>query len=129
MLLLRNHKLKLENDVVEEPPVEELKKVEDVASKEDTVNEIEDRGSDDETRKAKEWVQQKASSQVDYANAAMRQLKVENADIRAEMKASKLSASESVTTCLEVAKRERSVLKMDVVESVNDEHVVEEVEK
>ncbi|KAL9273607.1 MND1-interacting protein 1-like protein [Drosera capensis] len=53
----------------------------------------------------------KASSQVDRANAAVRQLEVENAEIRAEMEASKLSASESVTTCLEVAKREKKCLK------------------
>ncbi|GAB2209587.1 hypothetical protein Droror1_Dr00026805, partial [Drosera rotundifolia] len=80
-----------------------MKKAWDVASKEDTVNEIED--------------------------LAVRQLEVENAEIRAEMEASKLSASESVTTCFEVGKRERSVLKVDVAESVNDEHVDEEVEK
>ncbi|GAB2273604.1 hypothetical protein Dimus_008391 [Dionaea muscipula] len=53
----------------------------------------------------------KASSQVDHANGAVRQLEVENAEIRAEMEASKLSASESVTTCLEVAKREKKCLK------------------
>ncbi|GAB4834717.1 hypothetical protein Ancab_032980 [Ancistrocladus abbreviatus] len=53
----------------------------------------------------------KASSQVDRANAAVRQLEIENAEIRAEMEASKLSASESVTTCLEVAKREKKCLK------------------
>ncbi|XP_021765698.1 MND1-interacting protein 1-like [Chenopodium quinoa] len=53
----------------------------------------------------------KASSEVDRANAAVRQLEVENAEIRAEMEASKLSASESVTTCLEVAKREKKCLK------------------
>ncbi|CAO2819536.1 unnamed protein product [Amaranthus hypochondriacus] len=53
----------------------------------------------------------KASSQVDRANAAVRQLEIENAEIRAEMEASKLSASESVTTCLEVARREKKYLK------------------
>ncbi|MBA0825507.1 hypothetical protein Goarm_022085, partial [Gossypium armourianum] len=53
----------------------------------------------------------KASGQVDRANAAVRRLETENAEIRAEMEASKLSASESVTTCLEVAKRERKCLK------------------
>ncbi|KAL2901490.1 MND1-interacting protein 1 [Bienertia sinuspersici] len=53
----------------------------------------------------------KASSQVDRANASVRRLEVENAEIRAEMEASKLSASESVTTCLEVAKREKKCLK------------------
>ncbi|KAJ8754421.1 hypothetical protein K2173_002872 [Erythroxylum novogranatense] len=53
----------------------------------------------------------KASSQVDRANAAVRRLETENAEIRAEMEASKLSASESVTTCLEVARREKKCLK------------------
>ncbi|KAE8661872.1 MND1-interacting protein 1 [Hibiscus syriacus] len=53
----------------------------------------------------------KASGQVDRANAAVRRLETENAEIRAEMEASKLSASESVTTFLEVAKREKKCLK------------------
>ncbi|GER57541.1 actin-depolymerizing factor [Striga asiatica] len=52
-----------------------------------------------------------ASGQVDRANAATRKLETENAEIRAEMEASKLSASESVTTCLEVVKREKKCLK------------------
>ncbi|KAK6935002.1 PIR2-like, helical domain [Dillenia turbinata] len=53
----------------------------------------------------------KASGQVDRANAAVRRLETENAEIRAEMEASKLSAAESVTACLEVAKREKKCLK------------------
>ncbi|KAI3691746.1 hypothetical protein L6452_31548 [Arctium lappa] len=53
----------------------------------------------------------KASGQVDRANLAVRRLEVENAEIRAEMEASKLSASESVTMCLEVARREKKYLK------------------
>ncbi|KZV36272.1 RING/U-box superfamily protein isoform 1 [Dorcoceras hygrometricum] len=53
----------------------------------------------------------KASGQVDRANAAVRKLETENAEIRAEMQAAKLSASESVATCLEVAKREKKFLK------------------
>ncbi|KAJ4958168.1 hypothetical protein NE237_025279 [Protea cynaroides] len=53
----------------------------------------------------------KASGQVDRANTAVRRLETENAEIRAEMEASKLSASESVTTCLEVARREKKCLK------------------
>ena len=52
-----------------------------------------------------------ASSQVDRANAAVRHLEIENAEIRAEMEASKLSASESMKACLEVAKREKKCLK------------------
>ncbi|KAL3497757.1 hypothetical protein ACH5RR_040489 [Cinchona calisaya] len=53
----------------------------------------------------------KASGQVDRANAAVRKLETENAEIRAEMEASKLSASESVNSCLEAAKREKKFLK------------------
>ncbi|XP_075508579.1 MND1-interacting protein 1-like [Primulina tabacum] len=53
----------------------------------------------------------KASGQVDRANAAVRKLETENAEIKAEMQAAKLSASESVATCLEVAKREKKFLK------------------
>lgn len=53
----------------------------------------------------------KASARVDRANAAVRKLETENAEMRAEMEASKLSASESVKTCLEVAKREKKCLK------------------
>lgn len=53
----------------------------------------------------------KASGQVDRANAAVRRLETENAEIRAELEASKLSASESVSSCLEVAKREKRSLK------------------
>ncbi|KAE9613102.1 hypothetical protein Lal_00027375 [Lupinus albus] len=53
----------------------------------------------------------KASAQVDQANAAVRKLEIENAEIKAEMEASKLSASESVTACLQVAKREKKCLK------------------
>ncbi|KAL3635533.1 hypothetical protein CASFOL_020080 [Castilleja foliolosa] len=52
-----------------------------------------------------------ASVEVDKTNAAVRKLETENAEIRAEMEASKLSASESVTMCLEVAKREKKCLK------------------
>ncbi|KAL6502302.1 hypothetical protein OROHE_024580 [Orobanche hederae] len=52
-----------------------------------------------------------ASGEVDNANAAVRKLETENAEIRAEMEASKLSASESITVCLEVAKREKKCLK------------------
>ncbi|XP_051151536.1 MND1-interacting protein 1-like [Andrographis paniculata] len=52
-----------------------------------------------------------ANTRVDRANAAVRKLEIENAEIRAEMEASKLSASESVATCLEVAKREKKCLK------------------
>ncbi|KAM7491104.1 hypothetical protein LguiA_034025 [Lonicera macranthoides] len=52
-----------------------------------------------------------ASGQVDSANSAVKKLETENAEIRAEMEASKLSASESVKACLDIAKREKKCLK------------------
>ncbi|KAE9607389.1 hypothetical protein Lal_00026579 [Lupinus albus] len=52
-----------------------------------------------------------ASVEVDRANVAVRTLEQENAEIRAEMEASKLSASETTTACKEVAKREKKLLK------------------
>ncbi|KAH7514387.1 hypothetical protein FEM48_Zijuj11G0084400 [Ziziphus jujuba var. spinosa] len=75
----------------------------------------------------------KASGQVDRANAAVRRLETENAEIRAEMEASKLSAAESVTTCLEVAKREKKCLKKLLAwerqKSRLQEEIAEEKEK
>ncbi|XP_031483751.1 MND1-interacting protein 1-like [Nymphaea colorata] len=53
----------------------------------------------------------KAGAQVDRANAAVKHLETENAEIRAEMVAAKLSAAESVKTCLEVEKREKKIQK------------------
>lgn len=53
----------------------------------------------------------KASSQVDRANASVKRLETENAEIRAEMEACKLSTAESVSACSEVAKREKKNLK------------------
>lgn len=53
----------------------------------------------------------KASGEVDRANSAVKKLETENAEIRAEMEACKLSASESATTFMEVAKREKKYLK------------------
>lgn len=52
-----------------------------------------------------------ASGHVNHANLAVKKLENENAEIRAEMEACKLSASESATTCLEVVRRERKCLK------------------
>ena len=48
---------------------------------------------------------------MDQATAAVRKLEAEKAEIKAELEASKLSASESVTSCLQVAKREKKCLK------------------
>ncbi|XP_057818841.1 MND1-interacting protein 1 [Cryptomeria japonica] len=53
----------------------------------------------------------KVSGKVDQANAAARRLETENAEVRAEMEASKLSAAESVATCQEVEKREKKGLR------------------
>ncbi|MCO5582954.1 hypothetical protein L7F22_036857 [Adiantum nelumboides] len=49
----------------------------------------------------------KAGAQVDKANASVRKLETENAELRAEMEAAKLSAAESNAKCQEVAKREK----------------------
>ncbi|XP_010516707.1 PREDICTED: MND1-interacting protein 1-like [Camelina sativa] len=56
----------------------------------------------------------KASGQVDKASAIARALEHENAEIRAEMEASKLSASESLTACIEASKKEKKSLKKHV---------------
>ncbi|KAI4372403.1 hypothetical protein MLD38_010641 [Melastoma candidum] len=53
----------------------------------------------------------KASGQVDRANAAVRRLETENAEIRAEMEAAKLSASESGSSSFEAAKRDKKAQK------------------
>ncbi|KAF1874486.1 hypothetical protein Lal_00029913 [Lupinus albus] len=52
-----------------------------------------------------------ASVELDRANAVVRKLEQERAEIRAEMEASKLSASETAIACKEVAKREKKLLK------------------
>jgi hypothetical protein len=49
----------------------------------------------------------KASGQVDRANAAVRRLENENAEVRAEMEAAKLNAAESIGICQEIAKRDK----------------------
>lgn len=53
----------------------------------------------------------KASTQVDRANLAVKKLETENAEMKAEVEASKLSASESAKTCVEAAKREKKCIK------------------
>lgn len=70
----------------------------------------------------------KASGQVDRANAAVKRLETENAEIRAEMEASKLSAAESVTTCLELAKREKKCLKRLLAWEKQKARLQEEIE-
>ncbi|XP_047968845.1 MND1-interacting protein 1-like isoform X2 [Salvia hispanica] len=49
--------------------------------------------------------------QVDDANGVVKKLETKIAEIRAEMEAYKLSSSESVSSCLEVEKREKRCLK------------------
>ncbi|KAL1354501.1 hypothetical protein HN51_068305 [Arachis hypogaea] len=53
----------------------------------------------------------KTSGEVDQANSTVKKLETENAEIRAELEASKLSASESVKNCTQVEKREKKCLK------------------
>ncbi|KAK1285666.1 MND1-interacting protein 1 [Acorus calamus] len=63
----------------------------------------------------------KASGQVDRANAAMRKLEAENAEIRAEMEASKLSESESKVIHSEITRRvRRQEKKIAAAERIND---------
>lgn len=75
----------------------------------------------------------KASSQVDRANAAVRRLEIENAEIRAEMEASKLSAEESVTDFVEVEKKEKKyrkrLLALEKQKTKLQEEVAEEKQK
>ncbi|MQL91627.1 hypothetical protein Taro_024241 [Colocasia esculenta] len=53
----------------------------------------------------------KASGEVDKANELVHRLEIENKELRAEMAASKLSASESALVSMEVAKREKKCMK------------------
>lgn len=75
----------------------------------------------------------KASGDVDRANSAVRRLETENAEVRAEMEASKLSAAESVATCQEIAKREKKCLKrvqaLEKQESRLQDEICEEKQK
>ncbi|OVA04416.1 zinc finger protein [Macleaya cordata] len=52
----------------------------------------------------------KATGQVDRANMAVRRLEVENSELRREMEAAKVRASESAASCQEVSKREKKTL-------------------
>ncbi|KAF7809998.1 MND1-interacting protein 1 [Senna tora] len=53
----------------------------------------------------------RAIGQVNRANAAVRRLEAENAEIRADLEASKLSASESDAACSNIVKREKKYMK------------------
>ncbi|KAK9072052.1 hypothetical protein SSX86_008484 [Deinandra increscens subsp. villosa] len=52
----------------------------------------------------------KASNQVGRADAAVRRLEVENANLRLKMEAANLQAAESAASCEEVSKREKKTL-------------------
>jgi len=53
----------------------------------------------------------KACGQMDLATAGVGKLETEKAEIKAELEACKLSASEYVASCLQIAKREKKCLK------------------
>ncbi|CAA7411033.1 unnamed protein product [Spirodela intermedia] len=53
----------------------------------------------------------KVSIEVDRANEVVRRLELENKELKAEMAASKLSASESAMMSMEIAKREKKSMK------------------
>ncbi|KAK7309105.1 hypothetical protein RJT34_05584 [Clitoria ternatea] len=53
----------------------------------------------------------KANGQMDQVNAIVKRVEMENTEIKAELEASKLSALESVTSCLQIAKREKRCLR------------------
>ncbi|XP_031503050.1 MND1-interacting protein 1-like isoform X2 [Nymphaea colorata] len=75
----------------------------------------------------------KKMTEVDHANAVVKHLETENAEIRAEMVAAKLSANESVRKGLVVGKREKKCQKKILAwEKQNDklqEQVIEEKQK
>ncbi|KAH7443837.1 hypothetical protein KP509_02G052700 [Ceratopteris richardii] len=71
----------------------------------------------------------KASAQVDKANASVRKLETENAELKAEMEAAKLSAAESNAKCQEVAKREKKSWKKIQAWEKQKAKMVEEIAK
>ncbi|KAF3325944.1 MND1-interacting protein 1 [Carex littledalei] len=71
----------------------------------------------------------KASLQVDKANAEVQRLEAENAEIRAEMEAAKLSAAESTRTQQEAAKREKRVRKKSQMRDRQRQQLQDEIEE
>ncbi|CAN6486350.1 unnamed protein product [Victoria cruziana] len=69
----------------------------------------------------------KNMAEVDYANAAVKHLETENAEIRAEMVAAKLSANESVRKGLVVEKREKKCQKKLLAWEKQNDKLQEEV--
>lgn len=70
-----------------------------------------------------------ASCQVDVATAAMKRQEKENLEIKSEVEAFKLSASESEKICAEVAKRERNILKRHLALEKHNKKVHAEIEE
>ncbi|XP_008799427.1 MND1-interacting protein 1 [Phoenix dactylifera] len=71
----------------------------------------------------------KATGQVDLANAAVCSLETENAEIQAEVEASELSASESARMCLDVARKEKKLLKKVQAWEKQREKIQQEIDK
>lgn len=67
--------------------------------------------------------------QVDKANAEVQRLEAENAEIRAEMEAAKLSAAESTRTQQEAAKREKRVRKKSQTRDRQRQQLQDEIEE
>ncbi|CDY31680.1 BnaA05g08670D [Brassica napus] len=70
----------------------------------------------------------KVSSHVDKAGMIARRLENENAVIRAEIEASKLSESESLTACIEATKKEKKRLKRLVAWEKQKKKLQEEID-
>nr|GME00030.1 MND1-interacting protein 1-like [Ipomoea batatas] len=68
----------------------------------------------------------KASGEVDRANSAVKKLETENAEIRAEMEACKLSASESATTFMEERWTKEQAAKEVALTQVEEERRLKE---
>lgn len=71
----------------------------------------------------------KTGCQADLVNAAVKRLEVENAEIRAEVEAFKLSASESDKICVEVVRREKKCLKKILALEKQNTKYREEIEE
>jgi hypothetical protein len=71
----------------------------------------------------------KTSCQADLADAAVKKLKLENAEIKAEVEAFKLSASESDKICVEVVRREKKCLKKILALEKQNNKYREEIEE
>jgi chromosome segregation ATPase len=66
---------------------------------------------------------------VDKANAEVQRLEAENAEMRAEMEAAKLSAAESTRTQQEAAKREKRLRKKSQTRDRQRQQLQDEIEE